>query len=197
VSAVATVDLAGLRVGELLDVLEQPQPMPASGAAAALVGAAAASVVVMVARASSEWTDARGVSAQARRLRSRLVPLATADAEAFAAAVEALNDPGADRQEVRDWLLGIALERAAELPLAIAEASADVAVLAALATAEAEPRCRPDAVVAAVLAEGATAAAAGLVDRNLATTRGDARSLRAAAAAQAARAARAAAAESG
>jgi formiminotetrahydrofolate cyclodeaminase len=129
-------------------------------------------------------------------LRARLVPLATADAEAFAAAVEALDHPGAQRQEQRDWLLGIALDRAAELPLAIAEASADVALLAAFAAAEAEPRCRPDAVVAAALAEGATAAAAGLVDRNLATTPGDARSRRAAAAAHAALEARAAAAES-
>ena len=83
------------------------------------------------------------------------------------------------------------LELAAELPLAIAEAAADVAELALLAAEEGDPRARADAVVAAALAEGAVAGAVELVERNLATRAGDERSRRATEALRAAARARA------
>ena len=83
--------------------------------------------------------------------------------------------------EQRDFALGTALLRAAEVPLRIAEAAADVAELAALTAAEGSPHLRADATAAAALAEAATRAAAHLVDINLATVRGDAHSARAAA----------------
>jgi formiminotetrahydrofolate cyclodeaminase len=80
---------------------------------------------------------------------------------------------------------------AAEVPLRIAEAAADVSELAALAAAEAKPALRPDAAAAATLAEAAVRASAHLVDVNLATVPGDRRSTQAAALATAAEAARA------
>ena len=49
--------------------------------------------------------------------------------------------------------------RAAEVPLRIAEAAADVSELAALAAAEGKPALRPDAAAAATLAEAAVRAA--------------------------------------
>jgi len=178
-------------VRDLLDALEQPQAVPAGGTAAALVAASAASVVTMVARSSTEWADARGVAAQARHLRSRLVPLAEANADALETALAALAGSAEPRQERRDAALGRALSHAADLPLAIAESAADVAGLASLAAERGDPRSRLDAVVAAVLAEGATAAAAGLVERNLAIRGDDERLRRAADARQAAASARA------
>ena len=75
--------------------------------------------------------------------------------------------------EQRDFALGAALLQAAEVPLRIAEAAADVAELAALAAAEGSPHLRPDATAAAALAEAATRAAAHLVEINLATVPGD------------------------
>ena len=92
------------------------------------VSAMAAEVVVMVARATTGWGDAAGVAAQARALSARLVPLASADATAFARVVALRADPHADERD-----LGPALDRAAELPLAIADAAAATAELAAMA----------------------------------------------------------------
>lgn len=187
----AGIEFSELRLRELLDGLERPEEASAGGTAAALAAASAASVVTLVARGSPEWEEAGGVVAQARRLRSRLVPLARADADAFGAALAALAEPEGSSKEQRDAALGRVLDLAAELPLAIAEAAADVAELASLAAAQGEPAARADAVVAAALAEGAVAAAVELVERNLATQAGDERSRRAAGALEAAARARA------
>ena len=82
--------------------------------------------------------------------------------------------------EQRDFALGLALLRAAEVPLRIAEAAADVAELAAARRRpRASPHLRPDATAAAALAEAATRAATHLVEINLATVPGDRHSERA------------------
>jgi formiminotetrahydrofolate cyclodeaminase len=135
----------------------------------------AASLVVLVARRSDDWADGPGVAAQAGVLRARLTELAEEDARAYAGAMEALaaaRGSGGDR----DRMLGLALERAADVPLAIAAATADVAELAAQAAASGPPVLRPDAAAAALLAEAACRAAARLVDVNLTTLPGDPRS---------------------
>ena len=90
-------------------------------------------------------------------------------------------------------MLGVALERAAEVPLAIAAATADVASLASLAAVEGVETLQPDAIAAALLAEASCRSSARLVEVNLATLPGDAREGEARAHAAAAAAARAAA----
>lgn len=162
----------------VLDLIEAP-PEPVAGGTSAAIGAAfAASLVTMTARASPGWEDAPGIVAQARILRRRLLDLALDDASAFADAKTALELHGG-RGRVP---LGIVLARAAEVPLAIARTAADVAELAAVAVANVRPEVQPDAAAAAALAESACAAAAHLVDVNLATLEGDDRRLAAAAA---------------
>jgi len=161
--------LPELRLTELLEVLSGTQVL-ASGSAAALAGAMAAEIVVMVARASTGWRDAPGAAAQARALSARLVPLASADAAALARVIGLRSDPDADERD-----LGPALERAAELPLAIADAACATAELAATAAEWAIGYEKADAIAAAALAEGATRAAAALVHANLTTVKGDAR----------------------
>lgn len=175
-------------LGDFLDDLEATTPLAAAGPAAALAGAMAASLVGMAARSSTGWSGAPGAAAQARSLRARLVPLALADAEAYAEALEALRGTAAGQGHRSD--LGEKLDRAAQLPLAIAEAAADVAELAALAAEHADGPSRTDAVAAAALAEGAVVAAGRLVELNLRTTPGDERSRRCGELAAAARAAR-------
>jgi formiminotetrahydrofolate cyclodeaminase len=91
----------------------------------------------------------------------KLAPLAQQDAEAYAVAVAALK-AGKD-----DFVTSEALGRAADVPLAIAEAAADVAALAAAVAEHGNPDRRADAAAAAVLAEGAVRAAAKLVEVNL------------------------------
>src|SRR3712207_339673 len=75
--------------------------------------------------------------------------------------------------------LGAALECAAEVPLAIAEAACDVGLLAAEVAHGGHPDLRGDVVAAACLAEGGVRAAAHLVEINLATRDGDASTTRA------------------
>jgi formiminotetrahydrofolate cyclodeaminase len=158
-----------------LDRLGSREPVPASGSTAALVGAMAAALVEKVARITDEWDGSRGAAAQARTLRKRLLGLAPADADAYRAALTAMREPAGVRPEDRDAAIGRSLERAADVPLAIADAAADAAELAAEAAERCKPAVRSDAVAAADLAAGATRAAAQLVGVNLATAPGDPR----------------------
>jgi methenyltetrahydrofolate cyclohydrolase len=164
------------QLADFLDDLESAGPIPASGATAAIVAAMAASLVGMAARASTGWGGAAGAAAQASKLRARLVPLGLADAVAYADALQALSDVAAGREHQGE--LGPRLERAAELPLEIAEAAADVAELAAVAAEHADGPHRTDAIAAAALAEGAVVASVHLVALNLRTVPGDERSQR-------------------
>lgn len=154
--------------------LSSPTETPASGSAAAATGALAAALVANVAFAAHD----PGTAAQAEALAGRLTALAADDADAYDAAVRALDRPG-DGSETHDFLLGTMLRRAADVPLQIAEAAGDVAVLAAATAAIAPAGQRADAVGAARIAEGAARAAAHLVEINLVARPGDERQIRA------------------
>ena len=130
-----------------------------AGAAAARTAAEAARLVGLVARETGGWDEARGVAAQAGALADRLDELATEDAEAFAAALEALEAASRD--------LPMRLQRAAEVPLEIARTAADVSAAAALVAERCDGVLRADAAGAAALASGAALAAAQLVRANL------------------------------
>ena len=176
--------LASLPAGRLHDTLAEVGAGPAGGSAAALATTMASGLVRLVARASRDWEEAPGIAAQAAALGDRALVLADDDHRAYAAAVEQLRAPE------RDAALGRALRRAAEVPLSIAEAAADVAALAALAARDGADSVRGDAWAAATLAEAASVAAARLVQINLATRPDDELSTRADMAARAATAAR-------
>lgn len=81
--------------------------------------------------------------------------------------------------EDRDSRIGKALDFAADVPLAIAEAGAEVSSLAAFVSENGDPDVQGDAVAAALLAEAGVQAAANLVEINLATTNRDPRIQRA------------------
>ena len=176
-------------IAAFLDALEAPAPSPCGGTAAAAAAAMAASLVTMVARGSGDWDDAAGVAAQGRALRARLLELGDADTQAFADVLRRMREPTGTAEQ-RDFALGDALIQAAEVPLRIAEAAADVAELAAFAAAEGAPQLRPDASAAATLAEAAVRASTHLVEINLATVAGDPHSARGAELAEAAATAR-------
>ena len=180
----------GRTLERFLDELEAPAPSPCGGTAAAFSAAMAASLVTMVARGSVRWEDGPGVASQARALRARLTGLGEDDAAAFARVLTTMRDDSGTPEQ-RDFAIGTALLHAAEVPLLIAEAGADVTELAAVAAAEGSAHLRPDATAAAALAEAATQAASHLVEINLAIVRGDRHSEQAARLAAAAAAARA------
>jgi formiminotetrahydrofolate cyclodeaminase len=171
-------DYLDLKLGEFLD-LSASEPAPGGGSAAAVAIALAASLVTKVARRSgSNWPDAAGVAAQAIELQARCPTLARDDAEAWQEALLALGGGRGDLE-----LAGV-LDRAADLPLAIAETGADVAGLARLTAERGEAELRGEAVAAAVLAHAGVRAAAHLVTLNLATRADDDRCKRAALAEQ-------------
>jgi formiminotetrahydrofolate cyclodeaminase len=147
------------------------QTASGGGSLAALATASAAELLATIARAStSNWADARGVAAQAESLRDRALPLADLTAEAFRQALDA---------EGGDYELGRAYARAAEPPLWIAEAAADVAALAALVAEQGDPVRRADAVCAGLVAAGCARAAAELIAVNLTVSGSDERVRRA------------------
>jgi methenyltetrahydrofolate cyclohydrolase len=169
-------DLLDAPLGEFLDMLSGKGPAPGAGSAAAIVVAMAASLVTMVARASKEhWPEAGGAIGQAETFRARVAPLAQADAEAYAEALTALRRRDELEERYRDQKLQAALERAAEIPLKIAEAGSDLACLAALLVEHGNPEVRADAAAASVLAEGGARAAAKLVEINLGAMEDDPR----------------------
>jgi methenyltetrahydrofolate cyclohydrolase len=179
--------MLGAPLGEVLGHIASEVPSPAGGSAAAIAVALGAGLTAMCARNSRDvWSEARGATAQAETLRARIEPLAQADAAAYEGALAAFRLPDLLEPEVRNATLGVALERAAAIPLAIAEVGADVADLAASLAEHGNPEVRGDAVAGALLAEAGTRAAAHLVRINLGAAPDDARVTRAAAIADAA-----------
>jgi formiminotetrahydrofolate cyclodeaminase len=153
-------------VERFLDRIASAEPEPASGSVAAVAVAMAAGLVAMAARLAHGWPKASEVVEQAEALRSRMATLALADADAYAKVTEALRlprDSPSRSVEVEEALSG-----AADVPLAVAEAAAEVAVLAKLVAAEGNERLRGDALVAAELAAAGARGAAELVAINLA-----------------------------
>jgi formiminotetrahydrofolate cyclodeaminase len=159
---------------ELLDDVAARGRTPGGGSVAALVTALAAALLAKIARTSTAWPDSRGVAAQAESLRDRAAPLAQATAEEYEAALQAREDEG-ESGERRDFALGRAYARAAEPPLQIARAAADVAELAVVVARNGDPAFHADAVIAALLAAGAASSAAELVGVNLTASARDER----------------------
>jgi formiminotetrahydrofolate cyclodeaminase len=175
-TAPAAREYRGLPLGELLEEVSSPEPMPGAGYCAAVALEMAAGLVAMAARASrAEWGEGRGAAAQATTLRDRIAPLAERNVDAYREAVALLGGAAAAGDEtLRD-----ALARAAGVPLEIAEVAVDVAALAAVVAERGDQAMRADAVSAALLAEAAARAAATLVEVNLGTTSSDERVARA------------------
>lgn len=174
-----TGDLLDVPLRHFLDRLAAEEPAPAGGSVAALAVAMAAALTAKVAKASPDWPEAKAAVAQAERLRRRIAPLAQSDADAYEEALAAMHLPDQLEPEVRDMALGQVLARAAEIPLVIAEAGADVACLAAEVADRGTPDRKGDAIAAALLAEASARAAAYLVAINLTITPDDERVLRA------------------
>lgn len=159
----------------LLDEIAGPSPAPGAGAVAGIVIAMAAGLIASAARRSPDWPAARGVAAQAEALRARVERLAEENEAAYLAARALIEGASSGGGRTTDAAMGKALDTAAELPLAIAEAAYDVVLIGAETAAHAAPGGAEDAAAAAVLAEAAAHAAAGLIAANLVSVPGDER----------------------
>ena len=140
-----------LRVRELLDLVPARSPAPGGGSVTAIVVGLAAGLAAMAARfAPDNWEPRADVVGRAEALRSRVEPLADADAAAFARYLETKE-----------------LDPIVDTPLAVAEAGAEIAELAATVAAEGNPTVSGDAAAAAVLAAAGARISARLVSINL------------------------------
>src|SRR5438067_7297779 len=126
----AAFDFAADTLDTFLERVAAHEAAPGGGAVAAVAAALAAGLVGMVARFSGgEMPDAPAIADEADRLRQLALQLAGQDAGAYQAVLAARRMPkeSPDRAD----RLRRAVERAAEVPLSIADAAATAATLGA------------------------------------------------------------------
>jgi formiminotetrahydrofolate cyclodeaminase len=174
-------DLSEASLEDFLDAVGEDTPAPGGGTSSAITTALAAALVEMAARlASDEDAGEEGAgeeradeerdgeeradedanerpAARARKLRAEALRLAEEELTSYAPVLEA--ETPADRTT--------ALDAASEPPAQIAEAAAAVAELGIEVAGASSPEVRGDALTGVVLAEGAAAAAARLVETNI------------------------------
>jgi formiminotetrahydrofolate cyclodeaminase len=157
---------------DLLDAVAAQRPAPGGGCSAAWAGAFGAGLVEMAASFTLARPKYAGVHhrmadvrREAKTLRRRLLELGEADAEAYEPVIAAMRMP--ERHPLRESKLESARSNAAEVPLETSEATARVAELAAETARVGNLHLMGDSITAAVLAEGASRAAARLVEINL------------------------------
>ena len=120
----------------------------------------------MAARFSDKQLDvAHDLAEKADVLRGEVLPLAQADADAYAGLIAAYRLPKDD--PARDEAIAAAAQEAARIPLEIAAYGAEIALLAARLAEEGNPNLNGDAAAAALLAAAATRTCANLVRINL------------------------------
>jgi formiminotetrahydrofolate cyclodeaminase len=146
---------ANERIGSYVEAIGSRTPAPASGSGAAVTGAIAAGLAELAARFSDDdETAGRLVS-----LRARLLELADEDAAAYTDFMRTRSD--ADR------------DRTIDVPLAIAEAAAQVAAAGRRLARDGNPNVAGDAEAAAELALAVARVGARLVEINLRGTDDD------------------------
>lgn len=161
-------DYLSLPLGRFLGLVASGEAAPGGGATAAVTVALAAGLSSMAARFSADHlTDAYLLADRAESLRVEVAPLARADAEAYGRVLEAYRTPRERDPEERREHIRAALSDAADVPLAIAEAGAEVAEVAARLAEEGNPNLKGDALAAVLLAEAGVRAATNLAEINL------------------------------
>jgi formiminotetrahydrofolate cyclodeaminase len=165
--------LADRTLGQLLDDVAAETPSPGGGSSCALACALGAGLVEMAAGftlARDQYAELHERMAvlrtRAGELRAAALALAEEELHVYAAVLDVLREPA--EQPGRAERLDAALSDAADSPLAVARAAAEVAEYAAEVADTGNRHLRGDAVSGALLAEAACAAAARLAEINLA-----------------------------
>ena len=165
------------------EALASSAPTPGGGCASALSGALAASLAAMVARntaASEKFADRADqmneAAAEADGLRSELLSLVDADAEAFALVMAAFRMPKETPQEqaARSEAIQAGYKAAVEPPLLVCTQSVRVLELALQVAEQGNPNTVSDAGVAALLAAAALEGGALNVQINLGSIKDEA-----------------------
>jgi formiminotetrahydrofolate cyclodeaminase len=168
--------LAALTVEEFTDRLASAEPVPGGGSASAIAASLAASLLGMVAALTvgrQKYSDyaagAEQAAAAAADLRHRFLRLADADAEAYAALVEAMRLPRESDAEraARGERLRAAARVASEVPLEMVRSAEDLAAGIEHLAGRSNINAASDLAVAALLTDAAAHGAAQNVLVNL------------------------------
>ena len=148
-------------VSEFLEAVSAPTAAPAAGAVAALTAALAGALGVMAARLSRQPAVEHGLDEIGRRLSHLL----EADGKAYNTFVTATRLPAEDTG--RPVAISSALHVATEIPLEMAEQSAEAATLLAASSHAVKPRLQSDVRVGLILAIAAAEASLHTALENL------------------------------
>ena len=148
-------------IADWLEAVAAPTSVPAGAAVAALTGALASALGIMAARLSRQPAVEHRLDEIARRLRH----LIEADGEAYNMFVAATRLPATDHE--RPVAVSSALHVATEIPLEIAERSAEAATLLTACQPAVKLRLRSDVQVGVILAIAATEASLHTTNENL------------------------------
>lgn len=161
---------------QFLDALASASPAPGGGSAAAMSGATGAALVAMVARLTIGRKNYQNVSAEfenilprADALRAELLDLMQQDADAYSRVMDAYQLPKDTDAEktARAAAIQNALQHAADIPLRVAQACAQVLEMSATAAAHGNKNAASDAGAGALMAEAGLRAALLNVEINL------------------------------
>lgn len=171
--------LGSVTLAELTDDVARPEPTPGGGAVAAIVASLAAALAGMAGqyaiRRAPDVLDLRDLVRRAERLRTLAAALADDDAAAYRRYTEASGLPRDPDPEGRARAMRVALDAAADVPLELARAAAEIAELGERLAASGSPALRPDACTATLLASAVATSTAILVAENLRKRPGDPR----------------------
>ena len=177
-----TPQLINLTLTEFADALGSDETAPGGGSAAALAGALGGALAVMVARLTlgrakyaAHQDEMAAVEDRGDLLKTRLLALVDADTTAYNRIVDAYKLPkDTEAQKVqRTAAVQSALRIATEVPLAIAEACAEVLDLTVQVAAHGNRTAASDAAVGALLAHAGLLGAAHNVRINLGSLKDD------------------------
>lgn len=154
-----------------LDHVSEKTAAPGGGAVGAVGAATAAALAAMAARfAGDGFPEGADFAARAESLRTGVATLADADAASYEEVLRALRVPKEPDGATREHEVRLALSTAADVPLSVAVAAAEIAELAAQLADSGNSSLKGDAAAGAILAEAAARIGAVLVTINLAGT---------------------------
>lgn len=153
----------GLTIPEFLDAVAAAEPTPAGGSVAALVGALAASLGVMGVRLSHHMETERALT----ELRERLHRLIQEDVETYNGLLEAYKIPTSHPE--RSQSISVALHKATEVPLEIAELACEVGRLIHASCPSAQLTIHSDLTVGMIMVIAAAEAGLHTAQANIKT----------------------------